>query len=280
MRYPFADLIQQGPCLLLMPFEINNERAYFHSSHPRGPCAVSAAATRTPPSLCGFYDADEGNKAAFKEHTGHKSNDNAAKKLLRRTQVAWHHSSFPWQATTSGSPGILPSECFKLPRRSVVSFVATLSAQPSHGIIERWRRKNEHLVQWIDRVGGGARVGPKNSALRLKVQLQRDAHMVPHDHGDALDATGDKDPTSYPPPLGLQIIKCGLLLLCMCIHGDFGGVQSKALQHKAARFASVCHLKKIKREHTDKKAGDVEHLTWLDTITADESKTWGVNTLF
>lgn len=94
MRYPFADLIQQGHCLLLMPLEINNERAYFHSSHPRGPCAVSAAATLTPPSLCSFYDADEGNKAAFKEHTGHKSKDNSAKKLLRSTQVAWHHSSF------------------------------------------------------------------------------------------------------------------------------------------------------------------------------------------
>lgn len=117
MRYPFADLIQQGHCLLLMRFEINNERAYFHFSHPRGPCAVSAAATRTPPSLCDFYDADEGNKAAFKEHTGHKSKDNLAKKLLRRTQVAWHHSSLPWQAMTLGSPGIPSSACSSVPRK-------------------------------------------------------------------------------------------------------------------------------------------------------------------
>lgn len=85
MRHLFTDLIQQGHCILLMLFEINNKRAYFHSSHPRGPCAVSAAATCILPPLYDFYDTDERNKVPFKEHTGHKSKDDAPKTAAPHT---------------------------------------------------------------------------------------------------------------------------------------------------------------------------------------------------
>lgn len=152
------------------------------------------------------------------------------KKLLRSTQVAWHHSSFQWQATTLGSPGILSSECFQRQEESAVSFVATLSAHPSQDIHSKKKKKEKKTqtsasVSRHSREGGcgwKTGIGSINSASRLKVQLYRDAHVVllaaHHVDDGAVDAT---EPEKNMPPL-IQPTRVAnnqvqLAFLCICI---------------------------------------------------------------
>lgn len=92
-------------------------------------------------------------------------------KPRRRTQVAWHHSSLPWQLTTLGSlaslsPSVLP------PEKPAMSFVSTPSAHPSQCIYSY--KKTYICFNGYGESRQETGIMSINSTLRLKVQIKRD----------------------------------------------------------------------------------------------------------